>query len=384
MKLTNNDDIERHLKNAAEALAPGDDAEAGRLWRTPVAKASGDEWYLEGLTGAAKTEKKRRPVFRYMTMMTAMAALLVVVIFALPMRQVLPSATIYMDVNPSLTIEVDKNEKVIDVIADNADGDTILEDMDLKKVDIDVAINALIGSMVKNGYLTEAKNFILLTVEGDDPEKAEALRLRLETSIDQSMQSMVGSAAVFDQVAEINDTEVDLAEQYGISPGKALLIEKLVETNPQLSYEMLAGLSIEELYNQLKAEGIDLRSYLNYHGIDLDADDDPLEELIDELEEESDDDIDDPDDDDDDIYDQDDDDDNDIDDADDDIDDDIDDVYEDVNDDNDIDDADNDRYDDADDYDDRVDDDHDEADDDDGDDDRSDDDDDDGDDDDDD
>lgn len=281
MKIMDNEDLERRIGRAVSSLDQDSADMADQLWETPVEKAAGGEWYLK----AARPERRnRRPVFRYMA---AAAAMLLVVILAFQLRRPViaaPDARIYLDVNPSLTIEVDKDEKVMNVTADNADGELILEGMDLKNVDVDVAINALIGSMVKNGYLSEAKNFILMTVEGNDPEKTEALRARLENAIDQSMQSMIGSSAVFDQVADIDDDTIDLAEQYDITPGKAFLIGQLTEADPQLDYDTLAGMTIAQLYDYLKTEGVDLRSILNYHGIDLDEDDDPAEELIDELE----------------------------------------------------------------------------------------------------
>ena len=297
MKNMSNEDLERRIGHAVLSSMPDDSGTVDRLWEAPVEKASGSEWYLDG-TGPAKV-RSFRSIYRYMA---AAAAMLLVVILAFQLRRPVPAApdaTIYLDVNPSLTIGVDKDEKVISVTADNADGEMILEGMNLQNVDIDVAVNALIGSMVKNGYLTEARNFILLTVEGKDPDKAEALRLRLENAIDKSMQNLTGGAAVFDQVADIDDDIEDLAEEYAITPGKAFLIKQLTAANPQLEYDKLAGLSIAQLYNYLKTEDIDLRSILNYHGVDLDDDDDPVEGLLDDLDDVYDD-IDEPDDDDDD------------------------------------------------------------------------------------
>jgi hypothetical protein len=165
MKITDNDELECRIGRGVSSLDQDGADIVDRLWETPVEKASGSEWYLEG---ARPVRRNYGQVFRYMA---AAAALLMAVILAFQIRRpaaVLPAAIIYLDVNPSLTIEVDKEEKVLDVIAENAAGELILEDMDLKNVDVDVAINALIGSMVKYGYLTEAKNFILLTVEGED------------------------------------------------------------------------------------------------------------------------------------------------------------------------------------------------------------------------
>ena len=49
--------------------------------------------------------------------------------------------------------------------------------MDLKHTDLDVAMNALIGSMVKHGYLSEARHVVLVSVESSDSRKAEQLSL---------------------------------------------------------------------------------------------------------------------------------------------------------------------------------------------------------------
>lgn len=51
----------------------------------------------------------------------------------------------------------------------------ILGDMNLRNVDLDVAVNALIGSLVKNDYIGEENNSILITVNSSDAEKGSQL-----------------------------------------------------------------------------------------------------------------------------------------------------------------------------------------------------------------
>ena len=199
---------------------------------------------------------------------------------------------IYLDVNPSITIEINKNEKVLNVVANNADGEKILDDMDLKHTDLDTAVNALIGSMVKYGYLSDAQNMILVSVDGKDAQYTETLRTELSDDIYESVQALIGSGAVLDQRVTANDTLKELAKTYGISPGKAWLISLLTDANPDLKAADLAALPISELAVRLKEAGIDLREYVNYHGLDDDwfdfddiddtDSDDALDELIDD------------------------------------------------------------------------------------------------------
>ena len=72
---------------------------------------------------------------------------------------------IELDVNPSIELSVNKKERVVEAKALNDDAATIMEEMDLKGADLDVAVNALIGSMLKHGYLSELQNSILISVE---------------------------------------------------------------------------------------------------------------------------------------------------------------------------------------------------------------------------
>ena len=46
---------------------------------------------------------------------------------------------------------------------------------DAINVDLDVAINALVGYMLKNGYVSEIKNSILITAENADTQKGDQL-----------------------------------------------------------------------------------------------------------------------------------------------------------------------------------------------------------------
>ena len=87
-------------------------------------------------------------------------------------------SVIGIDVNPSIELSVNRNEKVLQANPLNEDAETILDDMNLKNVDLDIAVNALIGSMVRNGYLDELDNAILVTVSNEN-EKRHHLCVRM-------------------------------------------------------------------------------------------------------------------------------------------------------------------------------------------------------------
>lgn len=97
-------------------------------------------------------------------------------------------SVIGIDVNPSIELSVNRNEKVLQANPLNEDAETILDDMNLKNVDLDIAVNALIGSMVRNGYLDELDNAILVTVSNENEKKASSLRQDVVGDVESSLQ----------------------------------------------------------------------------------------------------------------------------------------------------------------------------------------------------
>lgn len=157
-------------------------------------------------------------------------------------------SVIELDVNPSIELKVNKNEEVIEASAKNEEAKQILKDMDLEKTDIDVALNAIIGSMVTNGYIDELANSILLTVENDDSAKGEELRQRLAAQINKILGSDQINGSVLSQNLSQTDARAQkLAEKYNISLGKANLILDILNSNSLLTEQDLVGLSINEL-----------------------------------------------------------------------------------------------------------------------------------------
>ena len=162
------------------------------------------------------------------------------------------ASTIGIDVNPSITVTVNKKEKVLDVTANNDDARIILEGMDLAGSDINVAINALIGSMVKNGYIDELANSILISVDNPNSAESEALRQKIVDELNAFINSGNNISVVSQSITSSSDKEA-LANSYGISVGKLELIEKLIAKNNLYTYEDLKDLSINELNLILKS-----------------------------------------------------------------------------------------------------------------------------------
>ena len=168
-------------------------------------------------------------------------------------------SVISLDVNPSIEITTNNKDRVIDVVARNADAETIIGDMDFKGSDIDVALNALIGSLLRNGYIDEAKNSILVTVDNKDHEKGEALRQKLIDEISMLLGQDGIEGAVLSQVTEEDQSLQELADEYDISLGKAQLIEEIVNSSDRYKFEDLIDLTINELNLLTESPNVELK-----------------------------------------------------------------------------------------------------------------------------
>lgn len=166
------------------------------------------------------------------------------------------------DVNPSIEIKTNKKEEIIEVNALNDEGKIILEGMDLEKVDLDVGVNAIIGSMLKNGYITEAQNSILVSVKNNDEAKAKELEERISKEIDALLGAKNIEGSVLSQMYNDDDEIEKLAKENNISEGKANLISKVLKSEMKDSkgnlytFESLAKLSINELNLLLNSKNV--------------------------------------------------------------------------------------------------------------------------------
>ena len=157
------------------------------------------------------------------------------------------ASTVMLDVNPSIEITVNANERVLAVTPRNEDAKKIVGDMDFKGSSLEVALNALIGSLVRNGYLSEIKNAILVSVDAKDQAKGRALEDKLMREIDALLSGSNIDGAILGQTLVKDQVAVQVAEQYGISEGKAALVRAIAESNERYEVADIASLSVQEL-----------------------------------------------------------------------------------------------------------------------------------------
>ena len=240
-----NEKMERQLAAALEKTAPDD---------------------MSGVLSRCETRKGT--VINMPTMKTAkrkwtilVAACLAVVLLAgggvLYQQANAVASVVSLDVNPSIELKVSRNEKVLVCTPLNEDAKAILADMsngaDLKGAKLDVAVNAIVGSLVRNGYLDSISSAIMISVEDKNADRAQKLQQELASAVDGVLQTSEAKAAVLTQTLTQDAGREQQARENNISTGKAALVNRVLALNATLKFDALAKLSVEELKDLAEA-----------------------------------------------------------------------------------------------------------------------------------
>ena len=167
------------------------------------------------------------------------------------------ASVVSLDVNPSIELKVNQSEKILACTPLNEDAKAILADMsngaDLKGAKLDVAVNAIVGSLVRNGYLNSISSAIMISVEDKDTARAEKLQRELTSAVDGVLQTSEAKASVLTQTLTQDAAREQQARENNISTGKAALVNHVLAINPSLKFDALAKLSVEELKDLAEA-----------------------------------------------------------------------------------------------------------------------------------
>ena len=240
-----NEKMERQLAAALEKTAPDDmsgvlsrcEARKGTVINMPTMKTAKRKWTI------------------------LVAACLAVVLLAgggvLYQQANAVASVVSLDVNPSIELKVSRNEKVLVCTPLNEDAKAILADMsngaDLKGAKLDVAVNAIVGSLVRNGYLDSISSAIMISVEDKNADRAQKLQQELASAVDIALQTGESKASVLTQTLTQDAAREQQARENSISTGKAALVNRVLAINPALKFDALAKLSVEELKDLAEA-----------------------------------------------------------------------------------------------------------------------------------
>lgn len=117
-------------------------------------------------------------------------------------------AILSIEVNPSVALSINRYERVIDARAMNSDGDDLLDELSLKGLKLETAMDALMGAMNRKGYLQDGGN-IHLFVDGND----ENFNQELYEEVDEMLAHLAPNMVTDNVTEESSDSSATILSE---------------------------------------------------------------------------------------------------------------------------------------------------------------------------
>lgn len=150
--------------------------------------------------------------------------------------------TVYIDVNPSAALHVNRFGKVSSVEYLNEDAEEALNGIKLKGLSAEDALEKMITAYDGAGYF-DSDAEIYISAVSEKNKNADKLLAKLS----KRAEKIKGNRGYSVNVNKLTAEDRTEAKEYGISPGKYRVISEIIEKNPTYSVEDLKDKSMAEL-----------------------------------------------------------------------------------------------------------------------------------------
>lgn len=191
-------------------------------------------------------DRKKRVNFQRAVMSMACLLIAVVGIFGY-FSYTIPVVAISIDINPSIELEINRYDKVIDVKGYNDDGIRLAGELDIQNMDYSSAINAVMENQTVVSCLND-NNVLEITISGNSEKAKEKMQSCIsdKTNVEQKYIHCYG-----------NKDDIEAAHSAGLSVGKYRAYLELKEENPDITPEDVSGLTMREIRDITKDESSD-------------------------------------------------------------------------------------------------------------------------------
>lgn len=224
--------------------------------RERIISACENETQLSENRESTKNKKSRKTVaFRRVA---AVAACLVLFASGLMAGYMIPEkqsavsveTLVYLDVNPSLELSLDEYNRVVYCTAINDDAKNVLSGMNLEGVELNTALNAIVGSMYVKGYLNKTDNSMLISVDTKDSDNTNGFLSYITDKVNKVFSDSDMECSIIAQGVKSDESLKQRAEEQGVSVGKMHLLDKMIDSMDEFdesSISYLSEMSIKEL-----------------------------------------------------------------------------------------------------------------------------------------
>lgn len=164
-----------------------------------------------------------------------------------------PYSYVDVDINPSIEITSNIFDRIIKVEGLNDDGKKLLSENTYNNKDINDGIEDILKLAVSRGYLVSSStSAVMLTVSGKDNEKVGKIENEIQKTVDKELKNAGAQAEIMVENVSLKSHEEAIKQ--GISPGKLLLIERLIKVNPDAKVEDYKNATVKEIVKKINSD----------------------------------------------------------------------------------------------------------------------------------
>ena len=153
--------------------------------------------------------------------------------------------TVYIDVNPSVELQINRFGKVSDVVYINDDAKLALDGVNLKGKTAKAALEKIVDAYDSAGYFSEDAELYISAVEKN--KKTE----KLLDELSDHAEKIKGNKKYTVNVSKLTKADKEAAKEHGISPGKYKVISAIIESNSEYTIDELKDKSMAYLKDLL-------------------------------------------------------------------------------------------------------------------------------------
>ena len=157
-----------------------------------------------------------------------------------------PASYIYLDINPSIRLDLNCFERVIDVVPLNEDAETLLADSTIGKGKVSDCMSAIVSACREQNYLNEDNTDVEVSVRTDNA--------RLETVVEDT-SSAIQQENLEVSVYQMDESENESAIEHHISAKRLRAVRAYIEQfggTLEENLQQLQGLSSDEIYQKIR------------------------------------------------------------------------------------------------------------------------------------
>ncbi len=156
-------------------------------------------------------------------------------------------STITIDINPSLEVNLNKDNVVVSVNALNEDSKVIVSNNNFSEEKFEVVMEELIDSLKENNYLSNDNNTILINVDSKNNQLSDLVK----NETNKILNNKQIQAELIMQQVEITEELKKIATDNNITISKAYYISEQIKDNEDLNIKDFTNLSIEDIKTKI-------------------------------------------------------------------------------------------------------------------------------------